>query len=64
MSAIDPKKEIIKITNESTIHAFGTDLMIDVEKDIWYVKCMNPNAKKDIMAILHCLPIPVSIEQA
>lgn len=22
------------------------------------------NAKKDIMAILHCLPIPVSIEQA
>ena len=49
MSAIDPKKEIINITNESTIHAFGTDVMIDVEKDIWYAKCMNPNAKKDII---------------
>lgn len=36
----------MNITNESVIHAFGTDVMIDVEKDIWYAKCTNPDVKE------------------
>lgn len=46
MNALDPKKAILNITSESIIHAFGTDVMIDVEKDIWYAKCTNPDVKE------------------